>query len=1071
MDGKYFYKNQAINNDYNQKTNTPSMIFPSENNKNKSPYDKFLNKYSYTYLHAKKLNNINKTNNYQSLIDCTEPEPQIFHDFHQNNYKNNSFELIQNKKDKIKNNKSQIPITTTINNKHITNRNNNKKLLEEYFQLKNRNSYITLNSEHNNQKKIEYNPLIKKNKSKRNSNNNEVKDKNIKKSKSLKNDLLQIYEPEKNITNSPSFTPIKNKYPNNKSIQTKENNPFFNSKSDINNKKKKISINISTQRRKFNNKILKNEDAIINSKRIKNVNENAKYRMGNRTPTSTRKNLAPSKIKGIWVDQNDINYNKTYSIDKSNNSNSNISNYIYSSSYLHSNYSNNNNNNISSINSTELYWKRKEKEKEKKLEQIRTERILKEEKELQDRPKINQNSKKILDRRGMKNVDVFNRLSDLSQIKNHNMQMEKIREKFQESHTPYINDNSRRMKRTIDDLYTWKNKNERKKTESANNFNKMIKRKQIKINPLSEEILREKKSDYLNKRVEDRLLEQGRMQQYKNEMERQKYLDYITASKKYVNNEYINIHSRYLESPNNNNFNNYKQKNYKSCDRINKKETKSNYKNKNLSINNNFDNSFNNYEDNSNFNSDINSFNNQNMSEKEIYFKNNESKLINGNIDNYIYRNNNINDCMVKQQKDNINNNPNLLIVKKQNINNNYKYFPINSNNNEVLNNKKENSNFYKYNYNTENNFKFNNNKNILDNQNYIKSKGSSKLINKRNNNVKEENSNNISYKDNTFNDKSKFEENEIINIRKHLNQFYENKKKLSLNNSNSNKFNEYVNEPQKNLLKVDSIKNDLLKGLLNNNNNEQNCDYYNTNYNRNNKQVENLKLYSQNNDINNVYNFNNFHLNNKSYSNSNYNDKINQDNFTNENEPKYNFRPDLIKDINKVPKSSGLNFNLNKNINSFQFHFNQNNINNKINEEPDTKNQNTQINYLPDKNSFNSSQNNKINNYQNQNKYTIEDSININGLTPNTNLINIDKKNKDTTGVNNITKENTDNIENERRKNDLLQMINFSSNLRINNNYSNNNNNNNQSDYQNSQQKIYIDYENFNGVQSYEGM
>jgi hypothetical protein len=51
------------------------------------------------------------------------------------------------------------------------------------------------------------------------------------------------------------------------------------------------------------------------------------------------------------------------------------------------------------------------------------------------------------------------------------------------------------------------------------------------------------------------------------------------------------------------------------------------------------------------------------------------------------------------------------------------------------------------------------------------------------------------------------------------------------------------------------------------------------------------------------------------------------------------------------------------------------------------------------------------------------------------------------------------------------LQMINFSSNLRINSNYSNNNSNNNERDYQNNQQKIYCDYENFNGVQSYEGM
>ena len=79
---------------------------------------------------------------------------------------------------------------------------------------------------------------------------------------------------------------------------------------------------------------------------------------------------------------------------------------------------------------------------------------------------------------------------------------------------------------------------------------KINKNKKIVINPQSEEILKEKKSDYINKKVEDRLLEQGRLQQYKNEVQREQYLNYITKSKKYINNEYVNIHSRYLESPN-----------------------------------------------------------------------------------------------------------------------------------------------------------------------------------------------------------------------------------------------------------------------------------------------------------------------------------------------------------------------------------------------------------------------------------------------------------------------------------------------------------------------------------------
>ena len=90
---------------------------------------------------------------------------------------------------------------------------------------------------------------------------------------------------------------------------------------------------------------------------------------------------------------------------------------------------------------------KKEYEKNKKLEKIKTERMLKEEKEIQEKPKINYNSKKIMGKKYQNKTDVFDRLSDISQIQNHNDQIEKIRERFKESHTPLINDNSRRMKR------------------------------------------------------------------------------------------------------------------------------------------------------------------------------------------------------------------------------------------------------------------------------------------------------------------------------------------------------------------------------------------------------------------------------------------------------------------------------------------------------------------------------------------------------------------------------------------------------------------------------------------------
>ena len=844
--------------EYNLNENDLSYKVSQEYNKNK--FDQFVNKDSYIYLYSKKLNiNNNKNNNHQSFLnDC--PQPQIYQEY--NFYKNNSLNINFNKKN-------------NCSNKYTSNR-NDQKLLEEYFQLKNENNYNSLNNIYLDKKEECYQPLIKKNKIRKNNNhNNNI---NFKKSNSFKGEL--IYQPEKNIKNSPSFTPIKSGFKKKKNSNNKlnKNIKYFNFNTNVNEKNK---INNFTQRK---------NNEIINSKRRINKKENEKNNRNKVNKTPTKKNLTLF---------NNLNYNRTYSLDK---------NEINNEKYMMNNFTQNN----YEINSTELYWKKKDKEKEKKLEQIRTERILKEDKEMQDRPKINENSRKIINKKGQKKIDVFDRLSDINQIKNHMKEIEKIKEKFKENHTPYINDNSRKMKRTIDDLYIWKNKNERKKTESANNFNKMINKNKIKINPISEEILKENKYDYLNKRVEDRLLEQGRLQQYKNEMEREKYLRKVTMSTKYINNDYINIQSRYLNH----------EKNYKSCDRIiNDKYNNNN--NKDVSINNN---SF-----------DIN-INNNSFSKKEISFKNKENNLSNGNINNYI-------------------------------INNNYKYFPnYNKSEDEINDNKGNNLKELKNRkYKTENNFN-----NYEEPQNYNNNKLNRnryplKLINRN-----EEKLNDISLLNNNLfdNNMNESEKNDIINIRRHLNEFYENKKKLNLNNSNIlNK-----NESEKFLVKNDSIKNNILKGLLNNNNS----------YNKN-SQEENYNNYSnfQTNTNNSKNNFDN--------------------NSTNENKLKYNFNQDIINNIHKVPKSSGLNFNINKVINNFQFQFKDNEINDNF-----KKGVNNDFNF-------------------DRKKYTINDSINVNGLgSPSINIISI---------KNNINKENNEyNLEKERRKQDLLQMINFSSNLGINN-------------------------------------
>ena len=1020
MENNYVNKSPETFVHFNQKTYNPSSKYKKMENKNKNHLENIINKNSYTFLHSKKLNNKKNSKN-ESLIDFTEPEPQTYQGFIQMNYKNNSFDIVTNQDINNIQNSKEKKGNKKMNN--ISNR-NNKKLLEEYFQLKKENnSYNTLNNMNNNQIEV-YKPLVKKNKVKKN--NDQSKDVSFKKSKSLKSEFLKIYQPEKNITNSPSFTPIKSNFQKQKKIKEKKSTLYCNSKSNsnISNNCKNIVNNNFTQRKYINSKH-------NNSKRSKYNDDlkNDRLRIGSRTPT-IRKNLTPTKIKGIWI-ENNINYDKTYSIDRNEKKNKK-NNYIYSSNNLNLN----NNYNIPHINSTEVYWKRKDKEKEQKLERIRTERILQEEKELQDRPKINQNSRKIINRKKYQNNDVFNRLSDLNQIKNHNLQIEKMREKFTENHTPYINDNSRRMKRTIDDLYIWKNKNERKKTESANNFNKMMKGNQIKINPLSEEILREKKSEYLNKKVEDRLLEQGRIQQYKNEIERQKYIINITTGKKYINNDYINVHSRYLESPDSTN-DNFNKNNYKSCDRIIKKANKSNYKSLSLNDNININNNSLDFSDESNkyYQNEINNFNN--LNEKEIYFNNNGNKLINGNI-NYIYNNNIIQNSKknnLNNQKRTQENNSNDIIDINNNIkNNNYKYFPDykNMNNQNEANDLKNKNNFYfnKKNYQTENNYNYKNKVQLGEQFNYnkIKNNGPTKLINK--NEEISYNRSNINTNLNSYNNMNKFEKNEVMNIRRCLNEFYENKKMMKEKN-NSKNISEQSNEIEKSSIKNESIKNDLLKSLLNNNNGQNNEYCYNT---FNNKPIEREILNIQKS-------VNNDFILNK----DNYQQIIDKENNIQMN-PRYNFKPEIIKNINKIPKSSGLNFNQNKNINSFQFEFNRSNRN-----------------ILELNNEYNHNKNIKENNHQNNinNKKTIEDSINLNGLVHNSDIINNNENNS-----NYKIKENYDDIEKERRKKDLFQMINFSSNLGANIKYLSNNN---QQNIKIGLKDNYNDYDNFNGVQSYE--
>ena len=120
MENKIFQKREDIINHCKNQENINNYIKGN------------INKDSYSFLHSKKNHN-NKliyNKNYASLLEDSEPDPQEYQRFHQNNpnkKKNISFDLNTNKQKKKNNN--NINKKKIINNNNID-KGNNKKLLE-----------------------------------------------------------------------------------------------------------------------------------------------------------------------------------------------------------------------------------------------------------------------------------------------------------------------------------------------------------------------------------------------------------------------------------------------------------------------------------------------------------------------------------------------------------------------------------------------------------------------------------------------------------------------------------------------------------------------------------------------------------------------------------------------------------------------------------------------------------------------------------------------------------------------------------------------------------------------------
>ena len=299
---------------------------------------------------------------------------------------------------------------------------------------------------------------------------------------------------------------------------------------------------------------------------------------------NTNDNYTNSKLS-MTIDSNNkrsniyyniIQKNTTYShFNKNNKINNDISEIIntrkkFNETYNHFYYIEHNNsnkkaiskknNNTSDYSSLNDYWKKRNKDNSIKIVKIRKELLKKGQEDINSVPKINNKSKELLNNSIKKENDnfkynkIFDKLFHKKKMSNSN-----IARKKRYNTKPKINQKSKNMTRTIDDLFLWNTKRKNKIKENETTiYKKQIFHKK-NINLTSETILKERRPFYLIKKVEDRLLEQGKYIKLKNNKIKNKFINEITEQKKYSNINFNNsksIKSKYMpkeESKNNEN--------------------------------------------------------------------------------------------------------------------------------------------------------------------------------------------------------------------------------------------------------------------------------------------------------------------------------------------------------------------------------------------------------------------------------------------------------------------------------------------------------------------------------------
>ena len=213
------------------------------------------------------------------------------------------------------------------------------------------------------------------------------------------------------------------------------------------------------------------------------------------------------------------------------------------------------------------YWNKRKNENAKKIIKIKKEMLKKGKIEIKSVPKISDKSKELAynsnKNKNFKFNNIFDKLFQKKKLYHSHIDRNRTKSK------PKINEKSEKLIRTIGDLYLWNNKRQKKIKEYENKIYKKEIFKKKNINLTSETILKERRPFYINKKVEDRLIEQGQHLKTKNNKMKEKCIKELTEQKKYINNNYNynnRIKSRYMhkeESKNNdvNNNSNIKKNN------------------------------------------------------------------------------------------------------------------------------------------------------------------------------------------------------------------------------------------------------------------------------------------------------------------------------------------------------------------------------------------------------------------------------------------------------------------------------------------------------------------------------